>query len=158
MVFRRTVALALLLRTLPCAAHFGNRDRTFYDLNNAPLALRAIQDAYPHLNAVIAYDPREQDWLIRSDGRTLYWAEGRLLPREHRDQAHDWRPIIDYVYAREVLDPAHLFQKKYTRLGLRRLQLNAALQNPITTLFSRGSTVLPHVRKSTLVSRATIRS
>ncbi|AEH40531.1 conserved hypothetical protein [Treponema paraluiscuniculi Cuniculi A] len=135
MVFRRTVALALLLRTLPCAAHFGNRDRTFYDLNNAPLALRAIQDAYPHLNAVIAYDPREQDWLIRSDGRTLYWAEGRLLPREHRDQAHDWRPIIDYVYAREVLDPAHLFPEEIHALRPKTLAIKRSATKPYHDAF-----------------------
>ena len=52
------------------------------------LALRA---AYP--GRIRDADIRDGEWALEIDGRWYYWANGRLLPEELRDQADDFVPV-----------------------------------------------------------------
>ena len=38
--------------------------------------------------------------------RRLYWAGGRLLPKEDLSKADSFRPYVDYLYPRVIPDPA----------------------------------------------------
>lgn len=58
------------------------------------LEIHAMAEAYPDRVEQIAL--RSGEWALRMDGEWYYWADGRLLPREHRDAAEEFVSIRFY--------------------------------------------------------------
>lgn len=56
----------------------------------------AMADAYP--GRIEATEFRGGEWALQMDGRWFYWAEGRLLPHEHRGRWQDFVSIRFYNY------------------------------------------------------------
>lgn len=75
-------------------------------MKNPWLVLRALMVSYPDRISGVDYDSEANDWFMTIDNRRLYWAEGRLLPKERVGEAEKWRPYLDYLYPRETPDPS----------------------------------------------------
>jgi len=52
---------------------------------NAELALRALRESFPDRVGRIAFE--DGDWTVMVGNRLFFWSEGRLLPREERNNA-----------------------------------------------------------------------
>ena len=98
----RTLLVALILLAFPLSAD----DPSVQVIDNPWLVLRSLLVAYPDRISGVDYDFDEKDWFMTiGDGR-LYWASGRLLPRERAGEAGKWRAYVDYLYPVEIPDPA----------------------------------------------------
>ncbi|AIN93929.1 M15 family metallopeptidase [Treponema putidum] len=80
-------------------------DNFNFNLDNPWLSLKAIQMAYPDLVKNISFDSEVNDWFITIRNQNLYWANGRLLPKEDIKNFQNWAPIISYFYTDEVQNP-----------------------------------------------------
>ena len=60
--------------------------------------VQAMAAAYPE--RITAAAVRSGEWALEMDDRWYYWADGRLLPRELRDEAESYASIRFYRYAR----------------------------------------------------------
>ena len=72
----------------PVASPEIQPDRTSLPGEREVLAMRA---AYPE--RIRDAEVRDGEWALEMDGRWYYWADGRLLPEELRDQAQEFIPI-----------------------------------------------------------------
>ncbi|UTY30315.1 M15 family metallopeptidase [Treponema putidum] len=80
-------------------------DNFNFNLDNPWLSLKAIQMAYPDLVKNISFDSEVNDWFITIRNQNLYWANGRLLPKEDIKNFQNWAPVISYFYTDEVQNP-----------------------------------------------------
>lgn len=58
--------------------------------------IRAMAGAYPQRITDTAV--RDGEWALEMDGRWYYWADGRLLPEELRDEAESYASLRFYRY------------------------------------------------------------
>lgn len=77
--------------------------------------LDIFRETYPTTSFTAKYDEDLRDWAVTvsTAGRSaeLYWAEGKMLPKEEIQNATDYEPII-YEYPKEIPDPAS-FSEEY---------------------------------------------
>lgn len=106
---RKTVSLVLaaLLLSFPCAAEDAPVRRT----DNPWVVLRAFLVSYPDHIQGVDFDASMKEWFMVIDDRRLYWAGGRLLPKEDLAKADAFRPYVDYLYPRAIPDPAHFTEE-----------------------------------------------
>lgn len=74
-------------------------------MQNPYLVLRSLLMSYPDKISSVDYDYEHNEWFITIGSARLYWAEGRLLPKEEVANAQKWRPIVDYLYPKTTPDP-----------------------------------------------------
>lgn len=61
--------------------------------------------AYPDDITNVVYDSEMNDWFMTVNGERLYWAKGRLLPKDEVADYAKWRPYVDYLYPESMPDP-----------------------------------------------------
>lgn len=93
---------ASLFRGVPAFAE----DPTVQNVDNPWLVLRAFLVSYPDCVSGVDYDADMKDWFITVGSGRLYWADGRLLPKEDVAKKDQWRPYVDYLYPERIPDPA----------------------------------------------------
>jgi hypothetical protein len=84
---------------------FAVADPSVISLDNPWLVLRAFLVSYPDEISGVDYDFQEKDWFMTIGDDRLYWAGGRLLPKEKIGEREKWRPYVDYLYPESVPDP-----------------------------------------------------
>ncbi len=87
--------------------------------------IRAMLEAYP--SRIDAIGMRQGEWALQMDGRWFYWAEGRLLPAEHRHSWQEFVPIRFYNY-----EPGPPVQREITE------ELEDRLRNRMQTFSNDG--------------------
>ena len=70
------------------------------DKKNMPDEIRAFYRAYSHFINEIKFT--NDDWLISLRGVDLFWAEGKLLPRDKKQEQAKYRPYGFYNYADDL--------------------------------------------------------
>ncbi|MEL3911611.1 M15 family metallopeptidase [Treponema pedis] len=73
--------------------------------DNPWLYLKAIQESYNDIVEDFFFDSEANDWCIKIRGSYLYWASGRLLPKNHSSKWIKWNPFISYFYPENVPNP-----------------------------------------------------
>ncbi len=100
---RATVFLLIsVLSLLPAASEEPPVRRT----DNPWVVLRAFLVSYPERIQGVDFDASLKEWFMVIGDRRLYWAGGRLLPKEDLSKADSFRPYVDYLYPRVIPDPA----------------------------------------------------
>ncbi|MDR2663684.1 MAG: M15 family metallopeptidase [Treponema sp.] len=82
--------LAVTLALFPLFFAFGQ------DRPGPEQVMKAFVTAYP--GAVERAEYRNGDWAVLMRGKWFYYADGRLLPEEHRSQAESWARQSFYGY------------------------------------------------------------
>lgn len=90
----------LTLCAAPCAA-----DPSVRVIDNPWLVLRAFLVSYPDKISGVDYDAEMKDWFMTIGEKRLYWADGRILPKELVEKRNSWRPYVDYFYPDAIPDP-----------------------------------------------------
>jgi hypothetical protein len=80
----------------------------------------AVRDAFPHRVSTVGF--RGGEWALQMDGRWYYWADGRFLPAELRDQAQDFVSIRFYNYQTGPWQPREITASLELRLRERTRQ------------------------------------
>ncbi|QSH93775.1 hypothetical protein C5O78_01670 [Treponema phagedenis] len=132
---RKHFIFIFLLFSYTCFADLDISNSSFYDYDNAQLSLRAIQLAYPELEAHVVYDPQAKDWCLQTKKETLYWAHGRMLPKNEKDRWNEWRALIDYFYPDTPFDPQYLIKEELERLKPRNLAPSRAKMKTYNNAF-----------------------
>lgn len=97
----RFIVLALVLFcSLPRVSLLGQPSTDSQD--EALVVFRALQRAYPRAIRLLKYDNNKQDWAILVYQKWFYWAEGRILPEELRNQWASYRKLSFYYYPQEL--------------------------------------------------------
>jgi len=87
--------------------------------------MAALARAYPDRIEEVAF--RIDDWAVRIDDSWYYWAQGRLLPEELRDQWEEYTSYRFYSYSLDLPPIPELDEESKRRLKER---LERADQNP----------------------------
>ncbi len=98
-----------LLSFLCCLAALlsaGAEESPVRRTDNPWVILRSFLVSYPDRIEAVDYDVSVKDWYMVISGQRLYWAGGRLLTRDDLPRFDTWRPYVDYLYPREIPDPA----------------------------------------------------
>jgi len=98
-----SLALAFLVSSAQALSGETHTERV---MENPWLVLRAFMVSYPDRISGVDYDSETGDWFMTVDDTRLYWAKGRLLPKERIGEADKWRPYVDYLYPRDTPDPS----------------------------------------------------
>lgn len=83
--------------------------------------LRSLMMAYPDHISGLEWDAEVEDWRMSVGSRVLYWAHGRLLPKEERGTWQKWRAYIDYLYPKDIPDPEEFTPELIARLDSKAL-------------------------------------
>ena len=75
--------------------------------DNPWLYLKAIQESYPDIAGGFFFDSEANDWCIKIGNTHLYWAAGRLLPKNSAAKWQNWGPFFSYFYPETVPDPKY---------------------------------------------------
>ncbi|MDR0456323.1 MAG: M15 family metallopeptidase [Treponema sp.] len=94
------ICAALLLLLLSVPAFTQNFGRTA----NGELALYALQKCFPDKASAVSFI--ENDWTITAGGETFFWAGGRLLPGNEKDNIDSYAPHFFGVYPEKPLLPS----------------------------------------------------
>ena len=70
----------------------------------ARIVLESYRRAFP--DKIRSVEWKDGDWAALVDGKTFYWARGRLLPDEKREDWPDYKSYVFYAYPDEPRDPA----------------------------------------------------
>lgn len=113
------LALAPLHSSYANAGNAGNGN-TFLTsslkVNKIPPVLLAYQQAYPTVIREIRLIRGE--WaLVTYNGTTLYWANGRILPKDLKDDWKTYRSYVYYTYPLEIPNPAKIEPKRVASLN-----------------------------------------
>lgn len=85
----------------PTDGTMPEEEPTLIDMPDEHRILHALQLAYPH--RIVEISQIDDDWLLEfTGGEQLYYAEGRFLPENLRDQWEDYDPITFYSYPRDL--------------------------------------------------------
>lgn len=87
------IVLARLLCLIPLEAFSREPDR-------GEQVMKALGAAYP--DRIERVEFRDRDWAVLVQGRWFYYAQGRLLPEELRNQAEAYDPLPFYHYPAEL--------------------------------------------------------
>ncbi|MBP3709606.1 MAG: M15 family metallopeptidase [Treponema sp.] len=85
-----------------------------------PENLRILRRAYPTVRFDATYDASVRDYKIivtRADGTatTLYWANGKMLPKEKLDEQESYWTLF-YQYAKEIPNPSNFSDEEVQRI------------------------------------------
>jgi len=69
-----------------------------WERENGKRQLQALRRSYPDIVTSVAH--RNGDWAVKIRGEWFYWAYGRLLPEDDRDDYMDYTSIRFYTYYR----------------------------------------------------------
>ena len=86
----------------------------------------ALAEAYPGRIAETGF--RDGDWALRMEGTWYYWANGRLLPAELREQADEFVGIRFYRYERGPLEEREI-DEELERVLVSRTEAQASGQS-----------------------------
>jgi len=78
--------------------------------------LKAYEQAFPDRVRDVSW--QEGDWTITVAETTLFWAQGRILPAEERDQWQKYLPYVFYTYPESPPDPRQYSTEKIEQLRL----------------------------------------
>ena len=70
------------------------------EINRAELVMKALAAAYP--GRVGSAEFRDGDWAVPLAGKWYYYAEGRILPEERKDQVSQYSALPFYNYIAEL--------------------------------------------------------
>ncbi|HCM29156.1 MAG TPA: hypothetical protein DIC34_21910 [Treponema sp.] len=70
----------------------------------ARMVLESYRRAYPE--KIRSVEWKDGDWAAVVDGKTFFWARGRLLPAEKRDSWADYKSYVFYAYPSAPSDPS----------------------------------------------------
>lgn len=86
---------------------------------NEPENLAIFRKAYPKSTFCCSYDENVNDYAIKIvtpyTQTTLYWADGKFLPKEHLDKKDGYYSLL-YQYADKVADPANFTDADIERI------------------------------------------
>jgi hypothetical protein len=91
-------------------------DPTVQNVDNPWLVLRAFLVSYPDDISAVDYDSEMKDWFITVNAKRLYWAGGRLLPKDEVTDKDKWRAYVDYLYPERIPDPSDFSQETIEQL------------------------------------------
>jgi len=103
--------------------------------DNPHIILRSLLTAYPDKITDIDYDFDVGDWYITVCGTRLYWAEGRLLPRNELHRINEWHPYIEYLYPKKVPHPDTFSAERIEQLNARVLEIRRSTAKPYHIAF-----------------------
>ena len=102
---------------------------------NPHIILRSLLTAYPDKVSDLDYDFDVGDWYISVSGTRLYWAEGRLLPRNELHRINEWRPYVDYLYPVKVPHPDSFSPELIEQLNAKVLEVRRSSAKPYNVAF-----------------------
>ena len=127
MVYRTLCCAGIILFTIlsSLAAEPAQRQT-----DNPHIILRSLVTAYPEQVTDIDYDFDVGDWYVSVNGTRLYWAEGRLLPRNELHRISEWRPYVDYLYPDKIPHPEDFSPDLLEQLNSRVLEVRRSNAKP----------------------------
>lgn len=79
-----------------------------------PESINLLREAYPNVKFITSYDKKIKDWIIhifvpqknnsKEKEFSLYWCEGKLLPKEELDNQNAYTSLF-YKYPKTILNP-----------------------------------------------------
>jgi hypothetical protein len=79
--------------------------------------LSALKDAYPQTIKYFSYHAKEKDWIVVTyDEKKYYWANGRLLPKDKRNDWKKYKAYVFYYYSETFIHPQDYPQKYIEKL------------------------------------------
>lgn len=112
---RRRAVIGLLLAVF--ASALTADDAPVRRTDNPWVVLRAFLVSYPDRIQGVDFDTAAKEWFMVIDNRRLYWAGGRLLPKEDLAKADSFRPYVDYLYPHDIPDPESLSEETIAGLN-----------------------------------------
>lgn len=71
--------------------------------NNGWLALSALEKSYDEVSD-LCFNPELNDWQVLVNGKPFFWANGKILPEEHRENESMYSAFFGYVYTQRVFE------------------------------------------------------
>ena len=111
---------------------------------NGELALQSLQKSFPDKVSEVEY--KDNDWTINAGGKLFYWAGGRILPEEEKDNlesygTHGFYLIPDKPRAPDTFSPQYIEMLRTRGSGEARLdrkESHRGLQEKIYGASNRG--------------------
>lgn len=75
-------------------------DMVVIDVESPLIILDALVKAYPGKITQLAL--RDGDWSVQVNGRTIYWADGKMLSGSQRENAEDYRPYSFFPNPQQI--------------------------------------------------------
>lgn len=112
-LIKKTVSACTALLLISCVV-------TAQIIPQESVNIHILKRVYPNVQFESSYDATVHDYKIsitRADGftTTLYWANGKMLPKEKLDEQESYWPLF-YQYAKEIPDPANFSDKDINRI------------------------------------------
>lgn len=118
-LFSFIIMFSFELSLLNCVSTADKMQATF-DMQDKLLeqpqyVLTALKNAYPQTINYFSYQRKEKDWILATyDNEKYYWAHGRLLPKEKRNDWQKYKAYVFYYYPEEFIHP-NSYPKEYIK-------------------------------------------
>lgn len=141
---------AVLFSLIFCASALYAIDTPERVVRNPWIILRSFMTAYPDKITALEYDNEIHQWYLMVSGTAVYWAEGRLLPRDLVESWSSWRSYVDYLYPHDIPDPSTFSPELIERLShkvLAERRKNATVYHPFFYGLLYGGTTRRHIEE-----------